>query len=77
MIANKFVVRLRLKNSFLKKCKAVPLRTMEAQGGEEVKLLLWHYLGTDGMNGQRHASAALYLSGKEPRHPLQRRLGEP
>jgi hypothetical protein len=33
-----------------------------------------HYMG---VSGQRHASAALYLRGKDPRYPLYRRLGGP
>jgi hypothetical protein len=31
----------------------------------------------DGVNGQRHAPAALYPRGKNPRYPLDRRLGGP
>jgi hypothetical protein len=30
-----------------------------------------------GMSGQRHAPAALYPRGKDPRYPLYRRLGGP
>jgi hypothetical protein len=30
-----------------------------------------------GVNGQRHAPAALYPRGKKPRYPLDRRLGGP
>jgi hypothetical protein len=30
-----------------------------------------------GVSGQRHASAALYPRGKNPRYPLDRRLGGP
>jgi hypothetical protein len=29
-----------------------------------------------GVSGQRHAPAALYPWGKDPRHPLDRRLGD-
>jgi hypothetical protein len=29
------------------------------------------------VSGQRHASAMLYPRGKDPRYPLDRRLGEP
>jgi hypothetical protein len=31
----------------------------------------------DGMSGQRQASAALYPREKDPRYPLDRRLGGP
>jgi hypothetical protein len=31
----------------------------------------------DGMSGQRHAPAALYSRGKDPRYPLYRRLSGP
>jgi hypothetical protein len=31
----------------------------------------------DGVNGQRHAPAALYTRGRDPRYPLDRRLGGP
>jgi hypothetical protein len=30
-----------------------------------------------GLNGQRHAPAALYPQGKDPRYPLDRRLDGP
>jgi hypothetical protein len=30
-----------------------------------------------GVSGQRHAPAALYPGGKDPRYPLDRRLGGP
>jgi hypothetical protein len=30
-----------------------------------------------GVSGQRHAPAALYPRGKDPRYPLYRRLGGP
>jgi hypothetical protein len=30
----------------------------------------------DGVSGQRHAPAALYPRGKDPRYPLYRRLGD-
>jgi hypothetical protein len=30
-----------------------------------------------GVSGQRHAPAALYPWGKDPRYPLDRRLGGP
>jgi hypothetical protein len=30
-----------------------------------------------GVSGQHHAPAALYPRGKDPRHPLDRRLGGP
>jgi hypothetical protein len=31
----------------------------------------------DGVSGQRHAPAAFYSRGKDPRYPLDRRLGGP
>jgi hypothetical protein len=47
-------------------------------GGEEVQLLLIHDLSTRlGASGQHHAPAALYPRGKDPRYPLERRLGGP
>jgi hypothetical protein len=33
-----------------------------------------HYIG---VSGQHHAPAALYPRGKDPRYPLDRRLGGP
>jgi hypothetical protein len=30
-----------------------------------------------GMSGQRRSSASLYPRGKDPRYPLERRLGGP
>jgi hypothetical protein len=61
------------KKKVKKKGKVIPLHAME---GEEVQLLLLprHYMG---VSGQRHAPAALYPRGKEPRYPLDRRLGGP
>jgi hypothetical protein len=49
-------------------------------GGEEVYLLLILDLGTrlggrGGVSGQGHAVAAIYTRGKDPRYPLDRRLG--
>jgi hypothetical protein len=51
---------------------------MEAHGEEDVQFLLMLNLGTRrGVSGQRHAPAALYPREKDPRYPLDRRLGGP
>jgi hypothetical protein len=53
---------------------------MQAPGGEEVYLLLILDLGTKwggGVSGEGHVPAALYPLGKDPRYPLDRRLGGP
>jgi hypothetical protein len=60
------------------KSKGVPLHAMEAHGGRggiaPTHTQPWHYMG---VSGQRHAPAALYPRGKDPRYPLDRRLGGP
>jgi hypothetical protein len=58
----------------VKQSRYTPWRRL---GGEEVQLLLIHDLGTRGVSGQRHAQAALYPRGQDPRYPLDRRLGGP
>jgi hypothetical protein len=50
---------------------------MGAFGGERYSSYLFLTLALDGVNGQRHALAALYPLGKDPRFPLDRRLGGP
>jgi len=58
--------------------KAVPLHAMEALGGRggiapthsRPRHWMW-------VSGQRHAPAALYPRGKDPRYSLYRRLGGP
>jgi hypothetical protein len=53
------------------------LQATKALGGEEYSsysLLTWIL---DGVSGQRHSPAALYLRGKDPRYPLYRRLDGP
>jgi hypothetical protein len=47
---------------------------MEALGGEEVYLLLIHYMR---VSVQLHAPAALYSPAMDPRYPLYRRLDGP
>jgi hypothetical protein len=45
------------------------------KGGELLLILnLGHLMG---VSGQRHAPVALYPLGKDPRYPLDRRLGGP
>jgi hypothetical protein len=41
---------------------------MEALGGEDVQLLLIHDSTRWGVSGQRHAPAALYPRGEDPRY---------
>jgi hypothetical protein len=50
---------------------------MEALGVIGGIALLIHDLDTRWGCGQRHALAALYPRGKDPRYPLDRRLGGP
>jgi hypothetical protein len=48
------------------KAKAVPLHATKTLGGEEIKLVLILDLSTNGVSGQRHAPAALYLVERTP-----------
>jgi hypothetical protein len=60
-----------------KASKPVPLRHADAKGERSYSsdsFLASHYMG---VSGQRHAPAVLYYRGKEPRYPLDRRLGGP
>jgi hypothetical protein len=61
-----------------KKGKSVPQHTY---GGERWEKSYSSYSFTnsalDGVGGQRHAPAAIYPRGKDPRYPLDRRLGRP
>jgi hypothetical protein len=61
-----------------RKKKSVPLHAMEAHGGKR-RYSSYSYLTSalDGVNGQRNDSAPLYPQGKDPRYPLDRRLGGP
>jgi hypothetical protein len=60
------------------KGKGVPLHAMKAPGGRGGKAPTHsqprHRMG---VSGQRHALAALYPREKDPRYPLDRRLGGP
>jgi hypothetical protein len=47
---------------------------MEAFVGGEYCSYSFLTSALDGVSGQRHAPAALYLRGKDPRYPLDRRL---
>jgi hypothetical protein len=42
---------------------------------QENTLMSTHTSALDGVNDQRHALAALYARGKDPRYPLYKRLG--
>jgi hypothetical protein len=58
------------------KSKAVLLHAMEALGGERLYSpysLLTSAL--DGVSGQHHTAVAIYPRGKDPRYPLDKRLG--
>jgi len=55
----------------------VPQHTYGGAGGEEVSSYSFLTSALDGVSGQRHAPAALYPRGKDPRYPLDRRLGGP
>jgi hypothetical protein len=57
--------------SYTQKGKAVPLHAMEALGGRG------GIAPTHSRPRQLHAPAALYPRGKDPRYPLDRRLGGP
>jgi hypothetical protein len=46
-------------------------------GGEEYNSYSFSTSALNGVSGQRHAPAALYSQGKDPRYPLYRRLGGP
>jgi hypothetical protein len=60
------------------KSKADPLHAMQELGVRESIALTHsqprHYMG---VSGQRHAPAAHYPRGMDPRYPLNRRLGGP
>jgi hypothetical protein len=62
----------------LRKSKAVPLHALEALGVRggiaPTHSRPRHEMG---VGSQRHAPAALYSRGKDPRYPLYRRLGGP
>jgi hypothetical protein len=59
----------------LGKGKTVPQHTYGGTGG--YSFCSFMTLALDGVSGQRHASAMLYPWGKDPRYPLDRRLGGP
>jgi hypothetical protein len=60
------------------KSEAVPLHAMEAHEGRGgIALTHTQPRHQMGVSGQRHAPAALYFRGKNPRYPLDRRLGGP
>jgi hypothetical protein len=50
---------------------------MEAQVERRYNSYSFMTSAQDGVNGQRHAPAALYPRGKDPCYPLDRRLGGP
>jgi hypothetical protein len=50
---------------------------MEVKGEEEYNFYSFKTSALDGVSGQRHALAALYFQGKDPRYPLYSRLGGP
>jgi hypothetical protein len=61
--------------AFLK--EAVPLHTMEEQGERNFSSYSFMTSAVDGVSGQHNGPATLYLLGKDPRYPLDRRLGGP
>jgi hypothetical protein len=65
--------------AILLKAKGVHNTHMVAQGGEKVWYGSYSFtISTlDGVNGQGHAPAALNTRGKDPRYPLDRKLGVP
>jgi hypothetical protein len=46
-------------------------------GGGEYSFYSFLTSALDGVSGQRHAPAALYPREKDPRYPLDRKLGGP
>jgi hypothetical protein len=50
---------------------------MEAHGGEEYSSYSCMTSALNGVGGQRHALAALYPRGKDPRYPIDRMVGGP
>jgi hypothetical protein len=60
------------------KRKAVPQHTYRGAKGERMyNSYSFTTSALDGVSGQRHAPAAIYPRGKEPRYRLHRRLGGP
>jgi hypothetical protein len=58
--------------------KAVPQHTYEGAGGERMySSYSFTTSALDGVSGQRHAPAAFYPRGKDPRYLLDRRLSGP
>jgi hypothetical protein len=54
---------------------ALPLRHKGVKGGRRCSSYSLLTSKLDGVSGQRHAPAALYLRGKDIRYPLNRSLG--
>jgi hypothetical protein len=54
--------------------KAVPLRQGDVKG-ERIYSSSFLTSALDGVSGQRHTPDVLYPQGKDPRCPLDRRLG--
>jgi hypothetical protein len=59
------------------RCKAAPLRHVDAKGERIFNSDSFLTSALDGVNGQRHAPAPLYPREMAPRFPLNRRLGGP
>jgi hypothetical protein len=62
---------------FLKKSKVSHYRHAGDEGERNYRSYSLLTSALDGVSGQPHASAALYMPGKDPRYPLDRRLGGP
>jgi hypothetical protein len=61
--------------AFLK--EAVPLHAVEEQGERNFSFYSFMTSAVDVVSGQHNGPATLYLRGKDPRYPLDRRLGGP
>jgi hypothetical protein len=67
-----------LRRVYESKSKAVPLHAMAAHGGRGgIAPTYTKPRHEMGVSGQRHAPAAIYPRVKDPRYPLDRRLGGP
>jgi hypothetical protein len=64
-------------NEFCQTNKAVPLPPCRRQGEEEYSFYSFLTSSLDRVSGHRHAPAVLCHPEKDPRYPLDRRLGGP
>jgi hypothetical protein len=71
-------LRVLLLQKSIKEAKEIAQYTYGGAGGERMYSSYSFTTSVlDGVSGQRHAPAALYPRGNEPRYPLYRRLGGP